>query len=167
LIDLNRADRTELMLLDGIGPELADRIVEYRRQHGPFDGLADVRKVGGIGPMTLERMRPRVTLSWGAVPPKTSPAAEVSIEPASLVVLNEATRKESLPTLDPNRATLAELDTLPGIGPKLAQRIVDERAKSPFRQVSDLRRVAGIGTKTLEKIAPRLRFGGEVDSRVQ
>jgi competence protein ComEA len=47
-----------------------------------------------------------------------------------------------------NTATLAELDTLPGIGPTLAQRILDYRAqKGPFRTIEDLQNVAGIGPK--------------------
>jgi competence protein ComEA len=42
---------------------------------------------------------------------------------------------------------------LPGIGPELAQRIVaDRQARGPFRRVEDLRRVRGIGPKTLERM---------------
>ncbi|MBA3546245.1 MAG: helix-hairpin-helix domain-containing protein [Nannocystis sp.] len=44
--------------------------------------------------------------------------------------------------VDVNRASLLELESLPGIGPVLARRIADAR---PFDRVDDLRRVAGIG----------------------
>lgn len=44
-----------------------------------------------------------------------------------------------------NTATLAELDTLPGVGPVMAQHIVDYRAQHGFRSVDDLRHVPGIG----------------------
>lgn len=48
--------------------------------------------------------------------------------------------------VDLNTATAAELDALPGIGPVLAQRIVDHRTRNgPFRSVEDLRQVSGIG----------------------
>ena len=48
--------------------------------------------------------------------------------------------------VDLNAATAADLDRLPGIGPVLAQRIVDHRtANGPFRSVDQLREVSGIG----------------------
>lgn len=52
-------------------------------------------------------------------------------------------------TVDINTATLAQLDTLTGIGPAYAQRIIDNR---PYSSVNDLDRVKGIGPKTLQKI---------------
>jgi competence protein ComEA len=56
--------------------------------------------------------------------------------------------------IDVNRASAAELQRLPGIGPKTSQGIIDERNKKPFKSVDDLRRVRGIGPKTLEKLKP-------------
>lgn len=61
-------------------------------------------------------------------------------------------------TLDVNRAGAAQLQGLPGIGPALAQRIVDARTESPFREADDLLRVKGIGPAKLEKIRPHLTF---------
>ena len=55
--------------------------------------------------------------------------------------------------IDINRATVTELDALPGIGPAKAQAIVaDREANGPFRSVDDLLRVKGIGPKMLEKM---------------
>jgi len=52
-----------------------------------------------------------------------------------------------------NTATLADLDTLPGVGPVLAQRILDARtAQGGFRAVSDLRKVSGIGDARYEQL---------------
>jgi DNA uptake protein ComE-like DNA-binding protein len=50
-----------------------------------------------------------------------------------------------------NRATAAELEALPGIGPVIARRIVEGR---PYRSVDDLDRVKGIGPKRLDEIRP-------------
>ena len=159
-VDINRADRGELMMLPGIGPNLADRILDYRETHGPFDGLADLRKVSGIGPATLEKLRPRIQISWSESPPPKS-------EPGGMVVLAAKMSTKSAKTtslsdaIDINRAGLAELQKLPGIGPKLSQRIVDTRTARPFASVDELRRVPGIGVKTLEKIRPYAMVEGK------
>lgn len=57
-IDVNQADWPELALMPDIGEQLARRIVENRRQNGPFRDLDDLRRVRGIGPRTLEGMKP-------------------------------------------------------------------------------------------------------------
>jgi competence protein ComEA len=59
--------------------------------------------------------------------------------------------------IDINQAEWPELSLLPGIGETLARRIVEHRkAYGPFQRPEDLRRVRGIGAKTLERIAPHL-----------
>lgn len=57
-----------------------------------------------------------------------------------------------------NTATQAELETLPGVGEKLAQRIIEERKKQPFTSLADLKRVSGIGDKKLEKMADKITW---------
>ena len=57
-IDINEADWPELALMPGIGEQLARRIIEERQTGGPFRDLDDLRRVRGIGPKTLEGMRP-------------------------------------------------------------------------------------------------------------
>ena len=59
--------------------------------------------------------------------------------------------------VDVNLASAAELERLPGVGPALAARIVEARARDgPFGSVDDLRRVRGVGGPTLERLRPRL-----------
>ncbi len=62
--------------------------------------------------------------------------------------------------LDLNRASAAELEELPGIGPTLAGRIVARREEQgPFRAVEELREVTGIGEKLFAQIAPLVTVG--------
>ena len=68
-IDVNTASVHELMLIPGIGPASAERIVEYRTKHGAFANLGELEKVYGIGSKTVELMRPHVM----CVPPQQRP----------------------------------------------------------------------------------------------
>ncbi len=52
--------------------------------------------------------------------------------------------------IDLNFATGAELETLPGIGPALSQRIMEYREKTPFTSIEDIKNVSGIGDKLFE-----------------
>lgn len=52
-----------------------------------------------------------------------------------------------------NLASQEELETLPGVGPKLAQKIIEARAEKPFTSLADLDDVPGIGPKTLEQLS--------------
>ncbi len=49
LININTADKDELMELDGIGEKLAERIIEYRSENGDFESASDITRVSGIG----------------------------------------------------------------------------------------------------------------------
>lgn len=60
--------------------------------------------------------------------------------------------------VNPNKATQEQLQGLPGVGEKMAARIVEERANGPFKDLEDFQRVKGIGPKKAEKMRPWLRF---------
>ena len=69
-IDVDRADVTEITRLPRIGPALAQRIVAWRAEHGPFGALERLDSVPGVGPRLLETIRPYVKFSdsFGFVP---------------------------------------------------------------------------------------------------
>ncbi len=56
-INVNTADVAALDGLPGIGPELAQRIIDYRQAHGPFAGVEDLVNVPGIGPSIVDKIR--------------------------------------------------------------------------------------------------------------
>lgn len=62
-LDLNSATVEQLDALPGVGPVLAQRIVDWRNQHGRFDSVADLSKVSGIGQAKLADLTPLVTVS--------------------------------------------------------------------------------------------------------
>ena len=68
LIDVNTADLETLDKLSGIGPALAERIIAYREEHGPFQKPEDLLEVKGIGEATLEEFRQEITLGEEAQP---------------------------------------------------------------------------------------------------
>jgi competence ComEA-like helix-hairpin-helix protein len=158
-IDLNRADRAELLQLPGVGDNLAGRIEQYRRDHGAFRRVDDLVAVHGVGPATLDRLRPWVTVEARNEGGDGLPAARKQ-GPAAKGP-NGGAKKQAAPPggIDLNRATAAELQALPGIGPVLARRIIEERRKRLFQSVDDLRRVSGIGPKRLEQLRPYVRVG--------
>ena len=59
-LSINAADATALALLPGIGPRLAEAIVQERRRLGAFAGPEALERVPGIGPATVQRLRPLV-----------------------------------------------------------------------------------------------------------
>jgi comEA protein len=61
-VDINSASINELMKLKGIGPVLAQRIIEYRQQNGPFKAKDEVKKVHGMGPKKFEAIKDHITI---------------------------------------------------------------------------------------------------------
>ncbi|MGD1700593.1 DUF655 domain-containing protein [Dapis sp. BLCC M229] len=57
-----------------------------------------------------------------------------------------------------NTSSAEELETLPGVGPKLAERIIKARKNKPFTSLADLDRVSGIGPKMLDKLSDRVTW---------
>jgi len=157
-IDINSATLAELLLLPGVGDNLAERIVQVRAK-APFRKIEDLRKVPGIGPATFERLRgwvfvalePRSPIPPSGLPITVEPSKRPGAKPKKGTGLTEA--------INVNSAAADELQRIPGIGPKLSARIVDERARKPFETVAELRRVYGIGPKILEKIKPFVTVG--------
>jgi competence protein ComEA len=61
LININTASLSLLDTLPGIGPTTAQKIIDYRNNHGPFNNIEDILNVSGIGPATFDRIQDLIT----------------------------------------------------------------------------------------------------------
>ncbi|XIF19671.1 MAG: ComEA family DNA-binding protein [Acetilactobacillus jinshanensis] len=61
-INLNSADEKQLQSIDGIGEKRAEKIVEYRKSHGNFKQIDDLKKISGIGDKFLANIKVHVTV---------------------------------------------------------------------------------------------------------
>jgi len=85
--------------------------------------------------------------------PKGVPSAEPMPRPSSLSRSRQASSTPVANTLDLNRASEKEIEALPGIGPVLAERIVEyRRSRGAFLDIEQLRNVKGIGKKKFDRI---------------
>lgn len=143
LIDINTADTAIWRSLPGIGPVLSRRIVRYRDAIGGFQEAEDLLRVYGLPEETFDELRPFLQVIKETKPPKREgalPPKWVANEPVDL-----------------NTADTALLNTLPGIGPTLAERIVKFRAaKKGFERVEELKAVYGLSPQTYAQLEPRL-----------
>lgn len=149
-INPNTASVDELARLPRVGEGLARRIVERRETRGAFRSLGDLDSVSGVGPALLANVAPHLTLA---------PAPAVAALRASPSA--RAERGRAAPAggpVDVNRATAAQLESLPGIGPALAARILAHRERNgPFRSPEELGEVPGIGAAKLQRLRPLVR----------
>jgi competence protein ComEA len=145
-LDPDRATVGELLRLPKVGPALARAIVADRKAKGPFLNAQGLDRVPGIGPKLLETLGPYLAFA-GGVPDQGAGAGAIgSCE------LGTAGCRVNL-----NSATAKELESLPGIGPALAGRIVSYReSHGGFADIGELRAVSGIGTTLLERLTPHL-----------
>jgi len=145
-IDPNRASEVELDRLPGVGEVTAKRIVEEREAEGPFTNVEDLARVSGIGTKTVARLASFLNLE--------NPPPVPAVHPLPGFPLLQSENSDRSGLIDLNHASAEELEELPGIGPSLAEKILAARAEQPFGNLSDLERVSGIGSRTLERLRP-------------
>lgn len=144
-IDPNRADEIQLDRLPGVGPATARAILAAREGGLVFRKPEDLLEVRGVGPAALSRWDGLLDFDRPPLEPPGLRWRDGGAGPGTLV--------------DVNRATAEDLVALPGVGPALAARIVQERQKRMFTSVDDLTRVPGIGPATVERLRHAARAG--------
>ena len=145
-LDPNTATASELDRLPGVGPALAERIVAERAR-ARFVVLEDLLRVRGVGAAMLEKLAPHVSLKRGGGA-RGGEARRVGT-PASQASGPGAA--DGPPDL--NTATVAQLQTIHGIGPALAKRLVARRdSLGPFNTWDDVDAVTGVGPAMLARL---------------
>jgi len=133
-VNINTANKTELQKLKRIGPKKAERIIQYRLEHGDFKRIQDLTKVKGIGKKTVENLKD-------------------DIEITTKIKLNdESDNPEG--KININLAEIDEFSMMPGIGASKKKKIIEYREKNGFfKTKEELMNVKGIGEKIYEKIS--------------
>ena len=154
-LDPNVAGAEELDRLPGVGAAKAQRIVREREENGPFASVEDLARVTGLGPKSVERLKPYLRVTGGGGGARRGQVAARGGPPAGEARNSVATVAGSV--VDLNRATAEELRALPGIGPVMAERIVAFRKeRGRFRKLEELMEVKGVGARTFARLEPLL-----------
>ncbi len=176
LININRATSDALLALPGIDQRAAESIVAFRERYGPFSDLRELMEVPGIDRSRYETIRPYVRLAdlpergLSQAPTRQNmysrgfPAAfapvvkeggksSFRLPSGSLPgdVAHPGEIRQPRAPIDLNRATLADLEAVAGIGGVLAERILEARTqRGSFRSWSEVETVSGIGKTRLQ-----------------
>ena len=119
----------------GLPPAIRGKVEAYQKQCGKLASLP------AIAPVSKQR--------------DPSPKPQKSVSPKSPLRQPRETTNQQV---NLNTATQSELEALPGVGPGLAKRIIAAREQKPFASLADLDRVSGIGPKLLEKLRDRVTW---------
>jgi competence protein ComEA len=172
-ININTASVEKLQDLPGIGPARAAEIVKAR----PFKSLDDLKKINGISDDVYKGIQPLISLGSTTTKKavtkeaaskvatkkeaesKTAVKSPMTKEAATKAETKTAT-KSSTPSaagkIDINKATVKELQELPGIGPARAAEIVKAR---PIKKLDDLKELKGISEEVFKGLAPLVTLG--------
>ena len=134
-VDLNTASEKDLEALKGVGPATAKKIIAGR----PYASVDQLAKAG-LTTKQIDTIRPNVMVSGMAT---SSPASRSA---------NKRTAPSSPGIVDLNTGSEKELESLKGIGPATAKKIIAGR---PYRSVGELSR-AGVSAKVISEIGPNV-----------
>lgn len=142
-IDLNKATREEIKKITGLSAELCDAIILFREEGMFFKGKDDLLKIDGFSTEIVNRIEPVVYFSQ-QTPIQTKSKEET-------ITQTDSRKDDGL--ININTASSSELQKLPRVGPKTAEKIISYReSHGPFKNPEQITNVQGIGPKTYEKM---------------
>ncbi|MFB6344875.1 MAG: ComEA family DNA-binding protein [bacterium] len=144
-LNINKASAEKLQNLPGVGPNLAENIVNYRRESDGYYRKSDLTRVSGIGSETLGEFRDKIKIGQD---------------------VSDQKRNRDSTRIDINSASREQLQTIDGIGPVTAERVMQYRKKhGDIRTRADLLKITGIGPKTAKVILRKVEeLPGGTDS---
>ncbi|MEZ4850131.1 MAG: helix-hairpin-helix domain-containing protein [Bacteroidia bacterium] len=145
-LDINLADSSQLASLNGIGPVLARRIINYRKFRKGFNSVGELRRVYGLSEETFTSIEPYLFVS-----PITAPSFSPSIA-NSRPKASFSTETEIPLVLDINLASAEDFQKLPGIGSVLSKRIINYRNSiKGFESVDELSSVYNLSSEVIDQ----------------
>ncbi len=154
-VEINRADSTAFEQLPHIGPVTARRIIRYRQKVGGFRSLSHFKQVWGMDTL-YPHIAQYVYLDSTRLPARQAQKAPTA-DAQRLQPTQQALHKRAYTPIDINEADSSALEALPMIGPTLARRIVQYRAKLGFyHSPTQLKEVYGMQDSNYTVFAPYL-----------
>ena len=92
VVNVNTADTSQLALLPRVGPAVAQRIVDFRKENGPFKSPEDLMLVQGIGEKTYQLIKPYVAVSGETTLKEKVKASKAAASPSSRPSPKEGSR---------------------------------------------------------------------------
>jgi competence protein ComEA len=164
LLDINTATQQELEAVKGVGAATAKKIIAGR----PYKSLDELTKAG-LSAKKIAPLKPYLTVGKAPAAPAPTPAAETKPKAAPAAAKPQATpavEKTAAPSkqapaatpaaaapVDLNLADQKALESLPGIGPVLAKKIMEGR---PYQSADDLSRVKGMNKSKIDAIKDKV-----------
>ncbi len=121
-VNLNTASKHLLAYISGIGPKLAENIVQHRSENGPFKSRIDLKKVARLGPKAYEQ-----AIAFLKVPESKNPLDNSFVHPESYEIVNKMAQSMGCKVTD----LIANKDLLNQINPQI---FVDEKIGLPTLQ---------------------------------
>jgi competence ComEA-like helix-hairpin-helix protein len=116
--------------------------------------LTDEPTLESLDPLDPDPARPTIA----SRPASPSPAATLPIATTRSVATPQASSSTNPGKINLNTASQSELESLPGVGPKLAKAILAARQQQPFTSLADLDQVPGVGPALLQRLQDRVTW---------